>query len=252
MLTAALVAFLAGLLWPARSPGRTSTRPPAAVRRAVDASDGSAPWFPAAELRERLRRRVRRRRPGDPWVADFAEVVAVGLAAGLDLPSAALVSARSPGVVAGAPWLVGHLREGVDAGRAVTTLLDGGPDLAGQEQGDLALLVSAWRLAERVGAAASAVTASAASSIRDRRATADRIAVVAAGPRASMVLLSALPMTGPVVAAVIGMPPTRLYDSPASRALAAVGVLLTLLGWWWARGLLRRAARPGCTGVGRP
>lgn len=250
MLTAALVAFLAGLLWPVRHREGATPARPAASRRTVesrDAPDGSDRWSPSTELLARLRRRVRRRRAGGPWVADFADVVAVGLAAGLDLPSAALASARSPGVVAGAPWLAGHLHDCVDAGRGVTTLLDAGADLAEEERGDLVLLVSAWRLAERVGAAASAVTASAASSIRERLAAADRTAVVVAGPRASMVLLSALPVAGPVVAALIGMPPGQLYDSTAARVLAAVGALLTVAGWFWARTLLRRAARPRCT-----
>ena len=59
------------------------------------------------------------------------------------------------------------------------------------------------------------MTASAAASVRDRRAAAERTAVVVAGPRASMVLLSALPLAGPVAALVVGMPPARLYDSAA-------------------------------------
>jgi tight adherence protein B len=101
-----------------------------------------------------------------------------------------------------------------------------------------------------VGAAASAVTASAALSVRERRAAADRTAVVVAGPRASMMLLSALPLAGPAAALLVGLTPGRLYDSAASRLLGAAGLLLTALGWWWARGLLRRARRPGRTDGG--
>jgi tight adherence protein B len=183
-------------------------------------------------------------------VADFAEVVAVGLDAGLDLPAAALASARSPGVVLRAPWVATHLQASVDEGRGVTTFLDGGRGLRATERGDLALLVAAWRLAEGVGAAAAAVTASAASSVRERRAAADRTAVVVAGPRASMLLLSALPLAGPAAALLVGMPPGRLYDTAAARVLAVTGLLLTALGWWWARGLLRRACRPGRTDGG--
>ena len=254
VLTAVVAAVLAVLCWPVRSGADTHrsclvVRTPEAGHRAADSGNLSSPP-PGAGARSR--RRVRRRRVADPWVADFAEVVAVGLAAGLDLPSAALASARSPGVVAGAPWLAGHLRDCVEGGRGVTTILDAAVDLAPQERADLGLLVAAWRLAERVGAAASAVTSSAASSIRERRAAADRAAVVVAGPRASMVLLSAMPLAGPAVAALIGMPPSRLYDSAPSRVLAVCGVLLTLLGWWWASTLLRRARRPGGTDDGPP
>ena len=62
-----------------------------------------------------------------------------------------------------------------------------------------------------------------------------------------MVLLSALPLVGPAAALLVGLPPSRLYDSVAARVLGAVGLLLTAVGWWWARGLLRRAQRPGRT-----
>ena len=102
-------------------------------------------------------------------------------------------------------------------------MLDGDPDLAAEVRRDLALLVAAWRLAEEVGAAASVVTASAAASVRERRVAADRTAVVVAGPRASMLLLSALPLAGPAAALLIGLPPGRLYDSVPARLLAARG-----------------------------
>ena len=65
-----------------------------------------------------------------------------------------------------------------------------------------------------------------------------------------MVLLSGLPLAGPAAALLVGIPPDRLYDTAASRALAVTGVLLTALGWWWARWLLRRASRPGRTDGG--
>ena len=238
VLTAAVVAALACLIWPDRGGEGGADDIPS------DAASAAATWV------DRVVARLRRplaRAPDDAWVADFAEVVAVGLDAGLDLPAAALASARSPGVQASAPWLAPHLRSSVDAGRGVTTLLEGHPGLAGAAGCDLALLVAAWRLAEEVGAAASAVTTSAAASVRERRAAADRTAVVVAGPRASMLLLSALPLAGPAAALLLGLPPGRLYDSTAARLLGAAGLLLTAAGWWWARRLLKRARRPGRT-----
>ena len=66
--------------------------------------------------------------------------------------------------------------------------------------------------------------------MRERRAAADRTAVVVAGPRASMVLLSALPLAGPAAALLVGLPPGRLYDSVAARVLGVVGLLLTARG----------------------
>jgi tight adherence protein B len=261
VLTAALVVALACLLWPSRradvssgpSRGGDPARGPTSAEAAQDLSRGhgrapTSAWVARVTVRTG---RWSPRRSDDPWVADFAEVVAVGLDAGLDLPAAALASARSPGVRSRAPWLSAHLQGSVDDGRAVTTVLEGGcavgSGIGPEARRDLALLVAAWRLAEEVGAAASAVTTSAATSVRERRAAVDRTAVVVAGPRASMVLLSALPLAGPAAALVVGLPPGRLYDSVGARVLGLVGLLLTAVGWWWARGLLRRARRPGRT-----
>jgi tight adherence protein B len=242
VLTVVLLLMLACLLWPGRSGSSGGSRRPSSQR-----VDDQAPRAPAVLGRLREAGWPGRGGRGDGWVADFAEVVAIGLEAGLDLPSSALASARSPTVLARAPWLAGHLEGEVARGRGVTTLLEGAPDVTADERRDLSVLVAAWRLAEVVGAAASAVTASAATSVRDRRAAADRTAVVVAGPRASMVLLSALPLAAPMAALAVGLPPARLYDSAASQVLAVVGLALTAAGWWWSRWLLRRACRPGHT-----
>ncbi len=238
VLTAAVVAALSCLVWPGRSGDGGADEAPS------DGAGAAASWVDRVFA---LVRRPMARGPDEAWVADFAEVVAVGLDAGLDLPAAALASARSPGLLVSAPWLAPHLQSSVDAGRGVTTVLEGNPDLTSEARRDLALLVAAWRLVEEVGAAASAVTTSAAVSVRERRAAADRTAVVVAGPRASMLLLSALPLAGPAVALLVGLSPGRLYDSTAARLLGAAGLLVTALGWWWARGLLRRAQRSGRT-----
>ena len=239
VVTAAVLAAAACLVWPGQGFGvvaRTSRRrgqsSPSRFRSALG-------WL-----------RLRRRTVDDGWVADFAEVVAVGLDAGLDLPAAALASARSPGVSARAPGLADRLESAFEAGGTVTTVLQSERNVGHRARGDLELLVAAWRLAERAGAAASAVTAAAAASVRERRAAADRTAVVVAGPRASMLLLSALPLAGPVAALLVGLPPGRLYGSAPARVLAAVGLLLTVTGWWWARRMLRRAGRPGRTDGG--
>ena len=99
VLRAALVAGLACLMWPGR---------PGSLARGPTRADGDDPALSGVSWAARALGRARgpsRRRSDDPWVADFAEVVAVGLDAGLDLPAAALASARSPGVLARAPWL---------------------------------------------------------------------------------------------------------------------------------------------------
>ena len=133
VLTAALVAVLAALLWPGAAPraapvdpARPGGLPP---RRGVARRRGRRrPLVPAPPSSWRgSRRRVRRRRADDPWVADFAEVVAVGL----DCRSRPARGGARVGPVARASW---PGRRGwpltcsdcVDAGRGVTTLLDAG------------------------------------------------------------------------------------------------------------------------------
>jgi tight adherence protein B len=228
---AALLLALACLVWPHRD---------------VAAGPGVRGAVVGAVARCRLL--LPRRRSGPTsWVADFAEVVAVGLDAGLDLGSAALTSARSPGVVEHAPWLSDRLRTSAGAGGGVARCLEPPVGAGEGERRDLALLATAWRLAEEVGAGASDVTAAAAEAVRARQAARERAVVLAAGPRASMWLLTTLPLLGPLAGALVGIGPGRLYGTPASRAVALVGLLLTGVGWWWSRTLLTRSRRPGRT-----
>lgn len=238
---AAALAALAIALWPARSQG--GSRPDA--DRAPQRLAGRWAALARAVLAGRPGRRARH-----PWVADLAEVTAVGLEAGLDLVSATLVAARSPSLVAAAPWLADHLTASVEAGRGVAVIDHGGAALTAHEQRDLGVLESAWRLAEEAGAATAVVTAAAAGSIRARHAAAERVAVVAAGPRASMWLLSSLPVAGPLAAVLVGIGPGTLYGTDAARVSALAGLALTATGWWWSRAILRRAQRPGHTDGG--
>lgn len=237
---AAVLVALAVLVWPTRGgggsgPGRDASRPAGPHLRG---------WrVPGRGRRHGPRRSAR----GAAWVADFAEVVAVGLDAGLDLGSAALASARAPGVVDRAPWLADRLRVRVGDGQGVSGCLEPPHGLPDADRRDLLLLTAAWRLAEDVGCGAADVTAAAAGAVRGRRAADERAAVVAAGPRASMWLLTALPLVGPLAGALVGVGPERLYGSAAGRWAAVAGLAFTAVGWWWSHTLLARARRPGRT-----
>jgi tight adherence protein B len=238
----ATLAVLAVLLWPVPDP-------PA---RGSGSGPGRVPSV--RRVRACLRARVPWRRPAtdDAWVADLADVVVVGLDAGLDLPRAVDVAVRSPAVALRAPELPAGLRDALSAGRPPGASLAGaaGSDARapwGERAGDLGLLARSWRLSEEAGAAASATTAAAASSIRARSVERQRSVTLAAGPRASMWLLTALPLLGPLVGLLLGVGPSRLYGSAPARVGALVGVLLTAAGWAWANRLLRSAARPATT-----
>ncbi|MGL5931222.1 MAG: hypothetical protein ACRCY8_20005 [Dermatophilaceae bacterium] len=239
------------LAWPPRG-GRADTgRQPAgtAARRGVPGLG--------------LRSRDGRSRVDEAWVADFAEVVSVGLRAGLDLGAAATAAAHSPGVVDQAPGLGPRLVEHLAAGRGVAVALAADspserppgrlldrvrhPQRSWSPVDDLRQLAASWRLTERVGASAAEVTMAAAAAVRARVAARQRASVVLAGPRTSMWLLSALPLGGPMVGTLLGLGPTELYGTSAARVVAGTGLVLTAAGWSWSARLLTRAARPSRT-----
>ncbi|MBT9257777.1 hypothetical protein KMZ30_19595 [Phycicoccus sp. KQZ13P-1] len=181
-------------------------------------------------------------------MAEVAEVAAVALRAGVPLAAAALVAARSPGVVAAAPWLPSHLEAAVARGDGVAGALTApSVDLPPRTGEDLRLLARAWSLSEGTGAGAAHTTAAAAASLRARSTARDLRDATLAGPRASMRVLTALPLVGPAVGLALGLSPAVLYATPAARLSAGVGALLTLAGWAWARRLVGAAGRPGRT-----
>lgn len=253
-------------LWPRRHPGLRAHARGEGVRRlgddveesAVGGTDQRPGW--AVALR-RLRGSwglLRRSRVSSGWVADFAEVVSIGLEAGLALDAACGVAASSPPVASAAPWLRIRLAEAAERGAGVAEALGSISNPTTRHRAlartadvaDLAVLTAAWRLSECLGVPTASVTATAARSVRDRREATDRLEVATSGPRTSMVLLSALPLLGPLGGAAAGVGPTRLFAGVAGAGSLALGCVLTLLGWWWSTRLLRRACLPARTGPG--
>ncbi|GAA4118889.1 hypothetical protein GCM10022415_18390 [Knoellia locipacati] len=180
------------------------------------------------------------------WVADFAELAAVGLDAGLPSAEAARL-ACTVGATSSDPGprlLAARLAE-VDA-------LGGGVGgcLADEAPGDpdLTFLAAAWQLTDEFGVAAAPAARTAAEVLRERAAAEDRRTVLAAGPRASMWLLTLLPLSGPLVAVLLGLPVTEVYGGVAALGATAVGCVLTGVGWLWSRALVRRALRPAEVG----
>ncbi|WP_299446718.1 hypothetical protein [uncultured Phycicoccus sp.] len=240
---AAVVGFLllAVALWPSRA--GTAARSRRAVARG---STRTAPRLAVLALRRLGPWRRRTAQPSD-WVADLGEVVAVGLRAGLDLPAALGVGARTPAVRAAAPWLGQTAATLASEPAAPASHLSSRAGLVGAAYPDLLVLARAWQLSERTGAMAAHTTAAAARAIRARTAARHRTEVALAGPRASMRLLCALPVAGPVVTLFVGLDPRALYGSSASWLAAGAGLGLTAVGWWWSAALVRHAHRPATT-----
>jgi tight adherence protein B len=222
------------LLWPARHPVRW-------VSRTRDEPADLSPVGLRAGLRRLSSTEVRIRRADRGWVAEFAELSAVGLDAGLSPgESARLACAVGAGTSTQMERLGGLLSEteaeGGLLGEALTQVASDDPDLA--------FLAAAWRLSEELGAAAAPAARLTAEVLRERGASGERRTVLAAGPRASMWLLTLLPLTGPLVATLLGLPVSAVYGTSAAMTAALVGLCLTASGWLWSRRLLGRALRP--------
>ncbi len=245
-MTLALVVLLvtAILLWPRGRPFARSR--PGGSRTPFDQGltngGGASPSGWSSRLRGLLGREVRfgRRRRG--WVADFAELSAVGLDAGLPAAEAARLACDVGGSAATRP-------EFAALGEEITAAQQRGSPIGqcllrvAQGDRDLAFLAAAWSLTDEFGVAAAPAARTSAAVLRERAESDDRRTVLAAGPRASMWLLTLLPLSGPLVALVLGLPVGDVYGSAASLVAAVGGLVLTGLGWLWSRTVLRRALR---------
>lgn len=239
---------LAVLVWPttqaSRLPagGRSSSQ---ADQRTSGTGAGPGAAVPTVLL-SRLGRagRYRPRRGAAAEIADWAEALTPCLRAGLPPGHALLLSAqalRSPSDA---------LRVSLDQAQAAARRGDRlGPvwSQAAAEQGlpQLAFLARAWQLSEELGASLVPAVQSTAAVLRERQGAERRLAAAAAGPRASMWLLTALPLSGPLVGLFFGVGPLGLYaGSGTTLVFLGAGVVLEAVGWWWSRRLLRRAMRP--------
>lgn len=72
-----------------------------------------------------------------------------------------------------------------------------------------------------------------------------RVSAATAGPRATMQLLTLLPLAGVAVCAVIGVNPTRLYSGAAGLSALGLGAILLWGGRRIIRAMISRSCRPG-------
>lgn len=187
-----------------------------------------------------LRRALARRPPGSDdgleEVAEFAELLALCLRSGLP-PREALQIARQdsasahPRVVSLADGLA-VLNEGM-AGPA--------PPVVSDTDADSTLVLAAWMLGLDCGAPLTEAVDAGARALRDKAAARRRAATARAGPRATMWLLTVLPVAGPLAALAVGSDWTATFGQPVAVLSLAMGLTLTATGWWWSRWLLRRA-----------
>jgi tight adherence protein B len=110
---------------------------------------------------------------------------------------------------------------------------------------ELALVAAAWRLSEATGAPLSFAVDRAVRGLLDARARRRKVAVAVAGPRATVSVLTILPLTGPLFGLACGIPPGVLYlGTPLATACVAAGLGLVWVGRFWCTRMVRRAVRP--------
>lgn len=246
---AGLLCLAAVLLWPSRGRAASARDVLGAAapgeRGARDPSSWGTLW--REDPVEILRRWRLRRRPADVEAAALAllDATAPALAAGLS-PGAAVRLAGGSHAGASIPELHRFVRE-LDA--AATAGLPSSAAWAGlaERSGSrpIAFVASAWRLSERTGAPLAAAVERAADALREARTRRRRVAVAAAGPRATVLVLTLLPLAGPLFGLACGISPRELYlGSPISLGSVLSGAVLVLLGRLWCRRLVRSAVGP--------
>lgn len=187
----------------------------------VEITEGKRTWGVHGSLTAlvgRVRARLVHHRPGGVGAqgldddAGYAEVLAVALRAGASTPAAR------------------DLAEGlVPQGRVQAS----------------SLLAQAMVLADDLGTPLAPAVDVCAHVARDRAAAQRRRHTALSGVRASMWLLTALPVAGPIGLLLIGVDVAQTYAGSALAAGSTVlGALLTGLGWWTSRAIVRRAVRP--------
>ncbi len=221
---------------PALSAGLTPTR---AIELAATSSLGIDRVRHAREAtRQRSRRTARpprhsrRPRGWTPWrpAADPAPAVSA-VDADLALPRADI------------DRLVGVLLDASDRAEPTSPVWAAWAERSGSAE--LAFVAAAWRLSETTGAPLASAVDRAVRGLLDARARRGKVAVAVAGPRATVTVLTLLPLTGPLFGLACGIDPATLYlGSPIATACAALGLVLSWAGRVWCTRTVRLAVRP--------
>lgn len=96
----------------------------------------------------------------------------------------------------------------------------------------------AWRVASLTGAPLARAIRLSAHVSRERQRLERAVQVATAGARATVTVLTLLPLAGVGLAAVLGVPPLALYSQPVALVAAGCGALLVVMGQLWSRRLV--------------
>lgn len=115
---------------------------------------------------------------------------------------------------------------------------------SGRASAELGLVASAWALSERLGAPVADAVRLAGGQVRERRQRRQRVQVALAGPRATITVLTVLPLGGPLLALMVGVRPGALYSSPVAQVSVFLGLALMGVGRWWCSRMVATLERP--------
>jgi len=109
---------------------------------------------------------------------------------------------------------------------------------------ELLLLAQAWSLTEDMGAPLAQAVRTTAGLLEARDAHERRLAGAVAGAKATVNVLTVLPIGGPLLALVLGIGPGELYGgSRLTQGSLVLGLCLAGIGRWWVHRMVRAVAR---------
>lgn len=181
--------------------------------------------------------RWRRKRGSGDDVAAQVEAVAAALRAGLPVSEAWSGLTFGSTAAGEAPAVL----RAVTAGRSPAAALRRHARISGDLE--WAMAARAWAVSERSGAPLAVALSLAARSGRARRAQDRQVQAAAAGARATMTVLTGLPLAGVLVAAAMGLSPAAVYGNPVGLGIAAAGLPLILVGRRISSRLIRAVER---------
>lgn len=231
---------LAVLCWPPATP--PWRRPIRRVRPAEDGGAVSRASWPAPgslAMRGRRARDRRRRSVITEMLRSLEPATRAGVPPAVALGAAAQLAARGSAADPAFAEALGDLAAAAIAGDDVPARLR---RLAVDfDLPEVSVAAASWSLSEDLGGSLGAATTTALGLLeaQDQRDRAVRAAL--AGPRATMQLLTGLPLAGIAIAALVGVSPARLYAGVLGAASLTIGVTLLVLGRWWSGRLIRRA-----------
>jgi tight adherence protein B len=248
------VALLAGfgtLLWPhlsLQSHLAVFSRHSASSSRRSAPSMARPPGLVQASSLERVRRLLpgrRTTRVGSQDLLSLLNAIAPALDAGIG-PASALR------IVAEARADSGHLDPLTELAAETAAAAAQGVLLAplwrraaeSTNSAELLLLAHAWSLTEDMGVPLASAVRTTAGLLEARMAHEQRLASAVAGARATVNLLTILPVGGPLLAIVLGIKPAELYGgSGLTQCSLVIGLSLAVVGRLWVRRMIRAVAR---------